>query len=103
MFSTFDCNSGYWQITVATEDRDKTTLITHKGTFRHVPMQFGLWNAPATFQPALYILGRLRWKTSLIYLEDATVFSKNEKEPGRGCRVFSKRPYGDRTKLAVLR
>ena len=56
VFSTFDCNSGYWQIPVASEDRDKTTFITHMGTFRHVHMPFSLRNAPATFQRALDIL-----------------------------------------------
>ena len=78
VFLTFDCKSGYWQIPVATEDRDKTTFITHMGTFRHVSMPFGLRNAPATFQRALdNILSELRWQTCLIYLDDAIVFSKD--------------------------
>ena len=81
IFSTFDCNSGYLQIPVAPEDRDKTTFITHMGTFRHVRMPFRLRNAPATFQRALYIiLSGVRWQTCLIYLDDVIVFSKNEKE-----------------------
>ena len=80
IFSTFDCNSGYWQISVATEDRDKTTFITHMGTFRHVRMPFGLRNAQATFQRALdIILSGVRWQTSLIYLDDVIVFSKIER------------------------
>ena len=32
VFSTLDRNSGYWQIPVADEDRDKKTLISHKGS-----------------------------------------------------------------------
>ena len=81
VFSTFDCNSGYWQIPVASEDRDKTTFITHMGTFRHVRMPFGLRNAPARFQRALdIILSGLRWQTCLIYLDDVIVFSKDTKE-----------------------
>ena len=31
VFTTLDCNSGYWQIPVAPEDRDKTTFTTHMG------------------------------------------------------------------------
>ena len=49
VFTTLDCNSGYWQIPVAQEDRDKTTFTTHMGTFCHLRMLFGLKGAPATF------------------------------------------------------
>ena len=81
IFSTFDCNSGYWQIPVAPEDRDKKTFISHMGTFRHVPMPFGLRNAPATFQRVLdIILSGVRWQPCLIHLDDFIIFSKNEKE-----------------------
>ena len=44
-------------------------------------MPFGLRNAPAKFQRALdIILNGLRWQTSLIYLDDVIVFSKDTKE-----------------------
>ena len=29
VFTTLDCNSGYWQVPVAQEDQDKTTFTTH--------------------------------------------------------------------------
>ena len=38
IFTKLECNSGYWQIPVAPEDRDKTTFTTHMGTFRHLRM-----------------------------------------------------------------
>jgi len=34
VFSTLDCNSGYWQIPVADEDPDKTTFVCQKGAYR---------------------------------------------------------------------
>ena len=78
IFTTLDCNSGYWQIPIAECDRDKTTFTTHMGTFRHLRMPFGLRNAPATFQRALdIILSSVRWQSCLIYLDDVIVFSKN--------------------------
>ena len=49
MFSTLDCNSGYCQIPVADEDRDKTTLVCHEGAYRYIRLPFYLSNAPATF------------------------------------------------------
>ena len=42
VFTTLNCNSCYWQIPVAPEDRDKTKFTTHMGTFRHLRMPFGL-------------------------------------------------------------
>lgn len=80
-FSTLDCNSGFWQIPIREEDRDKTTFTCHAGTYRFKKMPFGLCNAPATFQRTLdIILARYRWKSCLIYLDDIIVFSKTIKD-----------------------
>ena len=81
VFTTLDCNSGYWQIPVAPEDRDKTTFTTHMGTFRHLRMPFGLKGAPATFQHALdIILSGVRWQICIVYLDDVIVFSRTHEE-----------------------
>ena len=80
VFTTLDCNSGYWQVPIAPEDWDKTTFKTHLGTFRHLRMPFGLRNAPATFQRAPdIILSGVCWQTCLIYLDDVIIFSKDIK------------------------
>lgn len=47
--STIDLQSGYWQVPVAEEDRDKTCFTCCFGTFRFSVMPFGLKNAPKTF------------------------------------------------------
>jgi len=81
VFSTFDCNSGYWPIPVADEDRDKKTFVCHEGAYRYIRVPFGLTNAPATFQRAIdMILGGLKWKICLVYLEDIIVFSQSPGE-----------------------
>ena len=42
--------SGYNQIEIAIEDREKTTFTCPYGTFAYRRMPFGLCNAPGTFQ-----------------------------------------------------
>ena len=81
VFTTLDCKSGYWQISVAPEDRDKTKFTMHMGTSRHLRMPFGLKGAPATFQRAFnIILSGVRWQICLVYLDDFIVLSRSHGE-----------------------
>jgi hypothetical protein len=76
IFTTIDCNSCYWQITVHPPDRDKTTFTSQHGTYRCRRFPFGLRNSPATFQRAIdVILSGVKWKTFLVYLDDVIIFS----------------------------
>ena len=81
VFTTLDCNSGYWQLPVATKDQDKTTFTCHAGSYKFLRLPFGLRNAPATFQRAMdIILSKVRWKYVLVYLDDIIVFSNGNDE-----------------------
>jgi Reverse transcriptase (RNA-dependent DNA polymerase) len=67
VFTTLDCNSGYWQIPVHPGDRAKTTFTSHYGTCRFLRLPFGLRNAPAIFQREIeIILSGVKWKTCLV-------------------------------------
>jgi hypothetical protein len=71
--------SGYNQIVVHKDDKEKTAFTTPWGTFIYEKIPFGLMNAGATFQRAMYIsfVGE-RDKFLVIYLNDLTIFSKSD-------------------------
>jgi hypothetical protein len=73
--------SGYNQVSVLPEDREKTAFTTPWGTFMYAKMSFRLMNAGATFQHAMDIafIGE-KDKFVVVYLDDITVFSKSDKE-----------------------
>ena len=76
--STLDMASGYWQIEVDPDDREKTAFITRWGLFEHLRMPFGLCNAPSTFQRAMNLVLRgMSWKSVLAFLDDVLVLGKD--------------------------
>ena len=88
IFSTLDCNSGYWQIEIDDRDKDKTTFTSHSGLFRFLRMPFGLRNAPATFQRAVdIILSKVKWQFALVYLDDVIIYSKTVSDHFNHVRV----------------
>jgi len=73
--SMIDGFSGYNQVFVLPEDREKTSFTTPWGTFMYAKMPFGLMNAGETFQRAMDIafIGE-KDKLVVVYLDDITVF-----------------------------
>ena len=76
-FTTLDLKSGYWQVPIKEEDKEKTAFRTSSGQlyeFNQLP--FGLCNAPATFSRLMdRTLAGLAWNICLYYLDDIIVFS----------------------------
>jgi len=73
--------SGYNQIVVHEDDKQKTAFTTPWGTFMYDKIPFSLMNARATFQRAMDItfVGE-RDKFVVVYLDYLTVFSNSDAE-----------------------
>ena len=76
-FSTLDLISGYCQVEMSPEHREKTTFCTTEVLFEFNVMPFGLCNAPATFQRLMdMVLAALQWSSCLVCLDDIIVIGK---------------------------
>ena len=88
-FSTFDMNSGFWQVPMAKESKQYTAFtLGSMGLYECESMSFGLCNAPPTFQRLMQnCLGELNLTYCLIYLDDVIVFSDTPDEHLQRMRV----------------
>ncbi|KAA8497381.1 Transposon Ty3-I Gag-Pol polyprotein [Porphyridium purpureum] len=78
LFSTLDLTDGFFQIPLHADSRDLTAMITPLGLFRYCVIGQGMSNSPATFQRLMNtVLGDLRWKHALIYIDDLIVGSSS--------------------------
>ncbi|CAF5132846.1 unnamed protein product, partial [Rotaria sp. Silwood1] len=76
-FTKLDLKSGYHQIRIHPDDKDKTTFVTSHGAFRFNVMPQGLTNSPSNFQRLMYdLLVSSRWDYTLVYLDDVVIFSR---------------------------
>ncbi|XP_039684984.1 uncharacterized protein [Medicago truncatula] len=81
VFSFMDGFSGYNQIKMAPEDREKTSFITPWGTFCYRVMPFGLINAGATYQRGMTtIFHDMIHKEIEVYVDDMIVKSITEEQ-----------------------
>ena len=80
-FSALDLRSGYWQVNLDEDAREKTAFTTGAGLWQYTVMPFGLCNAPATFERLMeQVLLGLPQSTALVYLDDVLVPGRNFQE-----------------------
>ncbi len=76
-FSVLDLRSGYYQIAMAEEDKEKTAFICPLGFFQFEYMPQGITGAPATFQHLMEkAVGDIHLLQVILYLNDIIVFGK---------------------------
>ena len=91
-YSTFDLNSGFWQVPMDDASKQYTAFtLGSMGLYEFESMPFGLCNALPTFQRLMQnCLGELNLTYCLIYLDDVIVFSEMPEEHLlRMCVVFN--------------
>ena len=76
-FSTVDLKSGYWQVALNKEDREKTTFTCHMDLFNFRVMPFGLANAPGVFSQLMPIVLD---EMETFAMDDIMVFSRSLEE-----------------------
>jgi len=75
-FSTIDLRSGYHNILIKENDKDKTAFVTRRGSFRYKVLPFGFSTAPSVFQRLMdLVLCGLTYLTCLVYLDDIIVYA----------------------------
>ena len=90
-FSTLDLKSGYWQMELDAQGKEKTAFTTNCGLWQFRIMPFGLCNAPATFERLMeQVLSGLPLTVCLVYLDDTLVPGWTFEELANLCQVFQK-------------
>lgn len=73
LFSSIDLKSGYWQVPMDENDREKVAFTCHKGLYEFNYMPFGLTSAPSVFQQLMtqvlkVFLVVMQWHIWMIFL-----------------------------------
>ena len=91
-FSTLDLSSGYWQVELDQDAKEKSAFVVRGGLYQWTVMPFGLCNAPSTFERLMEnIMTGLQWEVLLIYLDDIIVFGKTVEEEIQRLRLVFQR------------
>ena len=76
-FTILDLISGYWQVELHPDDKEKSAFTTVDGLLEFNVMPFGFCNVPATFQRLMdSVLAGLQWTSCLVYMDDIIIPGK---------------------------
>ncbi|GKE61437.1 reverse transcriptase domain-containing protein [Tanacetum coccineum] len=88
--------SGFFQISIAPEDQEKTTFTRPYGTFAYRRMSFGLYNAPTTFQRCMMAIFHDMVEDFIeVFMDDFSGIVLGHKISGKGIEV-------DKAKIDVI-
>ena len=79
-FTSLDLKSGYWQVLMDDNDKEKTAFACHRGLFQFNVMPFGLTTAPAIFQELMARVLEGLDEFTVAYLDDILILSTTLEE-----------------------
>lgn len=80
-FTTLDCASGFHQIEIEPQSRQKTAFSTPYNHFQFKKMSFGLSNSPSTYQRMVdIVLSGLQGIEIFIFMDDTIIYSQTLEE-----------------------
>lgn len=80
-FSKLDMTDGFWQIGLDEKSREWTGFATRSKFWRWKVLPMGIMNSPSAFQRAMdQVLGALKWKCVMCYVDDLIIYSNTLEE-----------------------
>ena len=79
-YFTLDLKSGYLQIPLNEEEKERTTFICHKGLYKYNVMPFRWANAPGILQEVITVVLHSLRNFAMAYLDDIIILSASEEE-----------------------
>ena len=87
-FSALDLSSGYYNLEINENDKQKTAFGTRRGQYEFNRLPFGLCGAPATFQRLMHlILREENFEKCVIYLDDILIYGRTINEHNERLRL----------------
>ena len=99
-FTTMDFDSCYWQIPLHKDSIEKTTFVTHLGSYAYKVMPFGLKTAPASCVRAMDIIfNKENRRICFIYMDDLLCHSLNVRDHFKRLSILFRRIRENNMKL----
>lgn len=77
LYTNLDMFSGYYQLPMSKDAREKTSFITPDGQYEFTRMPFGIANGPSVYQRMInQVLGPLRFTIAMVFMDDVLIASR---------------------------